>query len=310
MRKKMLVLLAASAFLVMACDASGLVRQFLPQKQVEQAQATLEAALPTVAAVATTQAPASVNQAVPTKSTGSGTTGNALSDALNKAKSATKYRIQMSWIFGGMESGKYVEQPFIDLTGEVDGAKSHMTSKGGLLAMLAQDDKTPLEIVEADGKTYMKGVGLFGMADPKQWYISDDSTTSGFADMAKPDEYNSWISGAKAGDIKKIRTESLDNQSCDVYLYDVKNVKDASIIGLLGSAQDKSDFGAVDKGEINIWLCGDGYVHKFLLDYEGHNSTDATQKAAMKMNIHIWDYNNSAISVQVPTDAKPMPGSK
>jgi hypothetical protein len=58
---------------------------------------------------------------------------------------------------------------------------------------------------------------------------------------------------------------------------------------------------------MNVWLCGDGYVHKFTMDYEGHNATQASSKAAMKMNMHIWDYGNPSISVQAPAGAKPMP---
>ncbi|MDE3091120.1 MAG: hypothetical protein KGJ80_17230 [Chloroflexota bacterium] len=44
------------------------------------------------------------------------------------------------------------------------------------------------------------------------------------------------------------------------------------------------------------------------MDYEGHDSKNVNSKAALKMNIHVWDFNNSAISVQAPAGAKPMPG--
>jgi hypothetical protein len=173
--------------------------------------------------------------------------------------------------------------------------------------MLAADANSPVEFIAADSKTYMKGVSMFGTTDPKVWYITDDSSTSGFADFAKPDEYQSWVSGAKAGDIKKVRSETLDGQSCDVYLYDMKTVQNAGLGALLGMSQDKNDFSAIDKGEVDVWLCGDGYVHKFLLDYEGHDAKDATQKAALKMTWHAWDFNNASIAITAPKDAKPMP---
>lgn len=331
MRRKFLVLFAASALLLMACDASSLVQQFIPQKELEQAQATLQAVAPTVAAVATanfpTLAPAGATKAAPSLvpatqppptqasilqptpgKVGGSASGNPLTDAFAKSQSASKYRIQLSWIFGQTENGKYQETPFFDLTGEVDGSKFHMTSKGGLLAMLAKDANTPIEMIEADGKTYMKGVSMFGLTDPKLWYVSSDSSTSGFADVAKPGTFNDFTSGAKPGDIKKVRTESFDSQSCDVYLYDMKSVQNSELLGMLGAAQDKTDFSVVDKADSSFWLCGDGYVHKFVLDYQGHDAKDATQKGAMKMNWHAWDFNNAAISVTVPKDAKPMPG--
>ncbi len=327
MRKKMLVLLAASALLLMACSVSSLLGDLVPQNASEQAaeeptqtplsrlsvptQPGVTAAPTKAGAVTVAPTKAGAATAVPTKAsaTTAPSSGSPFADALNKAGTATKFRVQFSWIFGGMDSGKYAEEALFDFTGEIDGAKSHLTSKGGMLAMLGGDANTPIEIIEADGKTYMKGISMFGMTDPKQWYISDDnSMTSGFGDFAKPDEYKDWVSGANSGDIKKVRSESLDGQSCDVYLYDIKSLQNQALSGLLGlSGGDKSDFSAIDKGEMDFWLCGDGFVHKFLMDYEGHNKQDPTQKAAMKMTWHAWDFNNASIVVTAPKDAKPMP---
>ncbi len=233
--------------------------------------------------------------------------GDLFGNALGKAKTATKYRVQFNWVFGGMDNGKYSEQPFFDFTGEVDGKNTHLVSKGGFMAMLGGDQNANIEIIEADGKTYMKGITMFGMTDPKVWYIqTDNSTTSGFSDFTKPDYFSGFTSD-NTSDYKKVRSESLDGQSCDVYLYDMKSLQNSALIGLLGSAQDKTDFSAIDKAEMNVWLCGDGYVHKFTMDYEGHNQNQPDSKAAMKMNIHLWDYNNSAIKVVAPSGAKPMP---
>ncbi|MBI4786100.1 MAG: hypothetical protein HY782_03520 [Chloroflexi bacterium] len=323
MRNRMFIVLGALTVgalcvivgcIVVLVSMTSLGQFFLPN-QLEQVQATLEAVATTAPQVVATTAPQTGATAVATKAPGLPTlsapganAGNPFTDALSKAKTATKYRVQFAWIFGGMQDGKYSEQPFMDFSGVVDGAKSQMSSKGGILAMLAGDEKATVEIISADGKTYMKGVNMFGLADPKQWYITDDSSTSGFADFAKPDEYKDWLGGSNASDYKKVRTENLDGQSCDVYLWDMKSLQNAAIIGILGSAQDKNDFSAVDKGEMNFWLCKDGFVHQFVLDYQGHDAKDATQKAALKMSWHAWDFNNAAISVTVPKDAKPMPG--
>ncbi len=311
MRKKLLVLLAASALFLMACNVTGLISDLLPQKGTEQAaEEPTETPLarvnmPTKAGATAAPTKAGAATAAPTKPAVS--SGDPFTDALGKAKTASKFRIEFSWVFGGMQSGKYSEQPFFDFTGEIDGKNAHLVSKGGILAMLAKDANTPVEIIEADGKSYMKGISMFGLTDPKQWYISDDSSSSTYSSFASPDEYKDWVSGAKAGDIKKVRSESLDGQSCDVYLYDIKSLQNQALLGFLGSASDKNDFSAIDKGDMNFWLCGDGFVHKFVMDYEGHDAKDATQKAAMKMSWHAYDFNNASIVVTAPKDAKPMP---
>jgi hypothetical protein len=314
-RNLALILGGCAVLLVCVCLASGIIivvagnqiSQILAQT-TQQLQPS-EARVPTVPeTTGETPFPSEQATAVPTKPSGglpSG--GNPFADALGKAKTATKYRVQFNWVFGGMQNGKYVEQPFFDFTGEVDGTNSHLVSQGGFLAMLGGDNST-IEITQADGKEYMKGISMFGTTDPKVWYIQKDtSTTSGFSDFTKPD-YFSDFTGNNMADYKKTGSESLDNQSCDVYLYDAKSLQNTALIGLLGSAQDKTDFSAIDKAEMKAWLCGDGYVHKFTMDYEGHDSKDVNSKGALKMNIHVWDFNNPAISVQAPKDAKPMPG--
>jgi hypothetical protein len=160
--------------------------------------------------------------AVPTKSSGAQpSAGNLFADAVNKSKSATKYRVEFAWIFGGMEQGKYQETSFFDMSGEVDGANSHFVSKGGLLAMLAGGKDTPVEFIEAGGKSYVKGMGILPGLDPKVWYITDESSFSSFKDFAKPDDFRNYA-GGKDSDFKKTRSESLDGKSCDVWVYDFK----------------------------------------------------------------------------------------
>jgi hypothetical protein len=295
----MLVLLGASALLLLACDASSLVSQFLPQKELEKASATLEAV---ATSAAPTKASSSATQPAASKTTVT-SSGNSFADALGKAKTATKFRVESSWIIGGTDKGKYQEAAIMDFSGEVDGQNSHMVAKAGLPA---KDANTPVEIIEVAGTTYMKGASLPGMTDPKLWYITDESTTTPFSDFATVDGYKDWLGGVQSGDIKKVRSEKLDNQNCDVYVYDMKSLQNAALSGLLGFVRDKNAFSVIDKGETGFWLCGDGFVHKFLLDYQGHNSKDATQKAALKMTWHAWDFNNAAISVTAPKDAKKL----
>lgn len=251
--------------------------------------------------------------AVPTSPSGGvlPNVGNLFGNALQKAKSATKYRVDFSMVFGGVQNGQYKEAPFVAFTGEIDGSNSHITSNGGLLSSMMTGSETgKVEIIESGGTEYMKGAtSLFGAIklDPNTWYIANQQTASSFAEFAKPDEFSSWTGSGKLTDFQKTRSESVDGQSCDVYLYDMKSIKNAALVGLLGSSQNKNDFDSIDRADINLWLCGDGYVHKYVLDYEGHSSKDATQKGALKMNWHIWDVNNPLIVIQAPAGAKPMP---
>lgn len=244
-------------------------------------------------------------QARPT--TGGGVAlGNPFADAAAKAKTAQKYRIEFSFIAGSTTNGKFEELPILDMKGVVDGANSQFEMKGGLFG--AMGGGSSMEFAQVDGKSYIRGLPLPG-ATAQQWYVTKDSSMSGGTEtFAKPDYFNDFTSGAKAGDIKKIRSESVDGQSCDVYSYDYKSLQSAALVGLLGSAKDKEDFSAVDKSEMLMWLCADGYVHKFTFDFQAHNAKDPKEKGSLKMNGHMWDFNNPALKVTAPANAKPFPG--
>lgn len=232
--------------------------------------------------------------------------GNPFADALTKAKGAQKFRYEVSWVFGSTKNGKYTEEPFLDMSGEVDGNNSHSMSKAGIFAAFSGGGT--MEIIEADGKSYWKGVSMFGTTDPKVWYIQKDSSSSNtFGDFARPDYWNGF-SSSNSGDYKKVRSEQVDGQSCDVYLYDMKNVKNAAMGGLLGSAQDQNSFSAIDKAETNFWLCGDGMVHKFSFEYSGHDAKNPTNKGGIRWSGHFYDFNNASIKITAPAGAKPMPG--
>lgn len=233
--------------------------------------------------------------------------GNPLTDFLNKTKTATKYRVEFTWVMGGMEQGKYQEQPFMNMQGYVDGKNAYFASKGGLLAMLGGNPNATIEFIQADGKSYIKGLALFGIADPKQWYITDDSTAASVRDFANPDEFRDYA-GGKDSDFKKVRTELLDGLSCDVWAYDFKNATTmfSALLGMAG--KDQSDFSAIDVGQTAVWLCADGFVHKWTFELRAHDTKNPNEKGAMIMTAHMWDFNNPTIVVTAPPNAKPMPG--
>lgn len=314
------LIIGGCVVLLLCCCLASVASWFVFQNQIsqilgqtsEQLQPSDLGVSPLPGAGNTTPVPSGKATAVPTKPSGGlPSVGNLFGDALTKAKTATKYRVEFSMIFGGMESGKYKESPFIAFNGEIDGTNSHIVSSGGLLSSLYTGSETgKVEITNAGGAEYIKGASsLMGVIklDPNTWYISNEKNASSFADFAKPDEFSSWTGSSNLTDFKKTRSESMDGQSCDVYLYDMKSLKNAALTGLLGSSGNKADFDSIDRADINLWLCGDGYVHKYVLDYEGHSSKDTTQKGALKMNWHVWDVNSPLINIQAPAGAKPMP---
>ncbi len=262
--------------------------------------------LPSGVATKVAPVPAQPGAGLPGQS-GSTSSGNPFTDFVNKTKTANKYRVEFVWTFGSTDQGKYQEVSFFNMSGEVDNKNSHFVSKGGLMAMLGGDQNATIEFIEADGKSYVKGMSIIPGLDPKAWYITDDKMASGFKDYGKPDDFRNYA-GGKDSDFKKVRTESLDGQSCDVWVYDFKNVQNAAITSALAMSKDKGEFSVVDTGQVSTWMCGDGFVHKWSFEFRGHDAKDATNKGALIMGAHMWDFNNPTIVVTAPAGAKPMPG--
>jgi hypothetical protein len=232
--------------------------------------------------------------------------GGSILDALNKNKTATKFQMEMAMLIGSTTAGQYKEESFMDLKGKVDGKNMQMTTKSALFAMFSGGGE--LEIIQADGKTYMRGIKLATLTDPKVWYVQKGSTAD-FGDLTSPNLYGDVTKDAKPGDFKKTGTDTVDNQLCDVYLYDTKALSGTDLLGGLGSVvPGQDDLGVADKSQITFALCRDGYVHRANIEYAGHNTKNVNEKGTVKINIHLWDHNNSTIVVTAPADAKPMPG--
>lgn len=275
----------------------------LPLSTTVKPLPTLPVGGPTPLAAPPTPTRAVVN--TPSASTPS--SGNPLTDFVNKTKAATKYRVEFTWVLGTTEKGKYQEQAFMNMQGHVDGKNAYFASKGGLLAIFGGDPNATLEFIEANGKSYVKGMSLFGLADPKQWYITSDSMASSMRDFANPDEFRDYA-GGKDSDFKKVRTELFDGLSCDVWAYDFKNASTgfSALLGMTG--KDQSDFSAIDVGQTAVWLCADGFVHKWTFELRAHDAKNPNEKGAVIMTARMWDFNNPTLVVTAPPNAKPLPG--
>lgn len=327
MNKNLVWILGGCAVVLLICCIGTVALALVFQSQVQEIVAGLSSNNPSIPSVPnptvsgiTPVVPGVVPTAiVPAKTSSSAassavssvapTGSNPFADALKKANSATKYRMQFTMIVGGTTNGKYAEETLFDMSGEVDGKSMRMSSKGGFLAILSGDPNGTVEFLTADNKTYMRGVKMFGMTDPKLWYVtSDNSTSSGMGDFAKPDAFNDFVDNPSS--FKKVGNEVVDGQACDIWAGTVSGFDAAGMTGIFGAGKDTGDLGVVDKAETRVWLCNDGYVHKFAMDYQGHNAKTPTEKGAFKINGKMWDYNNAAIKVTPPTDAKPLPGGK
>lgn len=223
-------------------------------------------------------------------------------DAMAKVKSATKYRMAMTLIVGATEKGQFQEKPLMVVEGYVVNQDSYMVFTGGMMNELMGGAK--IEMINAGGKTYIKGIGMFG--DTNKWYIMPAAAQAGPTIMPEDmlDMTGQDVQALREG-AKMTGKETLDGQACDVWSWDMKAAYQG-FLGLVTDPEAKGALDALDKAESRSWLCADGYVHQVQVEIAGHDKDNPANKGSVKIKAHLWDFNNPGLSVKAPEGAVPF----
>jgi hypothetical protein len=272
---------------------------------------------PTTAAAAT-QVPAAV--ATQTSASSSSSDGGSVIAALAKFQTAKSFRLDAqahvsALFFGAPYTPAPGEDPkqvtIFSVKGEVQVPDSHFTLGGFIGSFVAvvtgfDPNSSSVELSSIGGKKFVRGM-LPGASDAK-WYVLSDEAAA----MTTFDPKGSALPIAtvqyQSGDIAKTGTENIDNLACDVYTAN-HNAFASAFPGWSSGAvlnTDKIDLGAVDNFDFKFWVCGDGNLHQVRYAFDGHDKTAPGQKGTFEFIEHISDYN-TAISIQAPPDAAPLP---
>ncbi len=230
--------------------------------------------------------------------------GDLFNDAMAKAKTATKYRMAMSFTIGATEAGQFKETPFMVLEGYVVDQDMYQVFNGGMMNESLGGAK--IEMIQVGGKSYIKGMTFMGMADPNKWYLMSDTSQSS-PPVDPGDMFNMTgqdLKGLKDAP-KKVGNETLDGQSCEVWSWDMRAYY-GNYMNFMTNPDAKKDLGIADKAESKSWLCADGYIHQVSMDIAGHDTANVAEKGSMKILTRMWDFNNASLSVKAPADAVPF----
>lgn len=289
----------------MACGPLSLLTQSQPTATPAPAATATTASAPPATAVPTKAAvPAATpaGAAQPTAASG-GDFRSIWSSVESRTAAATKYRMSLSMIIGSTENGQFKEVPFLVSEGWVVNKDTYQTFSGGMLNELLGGTK--IEMIEVGGKSYMKGGAMFGLMDPTKWYVMSDSSQS--SPPIEPSDMLSMAgadSSAMGSSAKKTGTETLDGQSCDVWVWNIQQT--TPFLGLLANPTQAADLSVTDKSEVRSWICRDNYVHKVTMEIAGHSKDNVNEKGSLKFDIHIWDFDNATLSVKAPEGALPF----
>jgi hypothetical protein len=312
------ILLALVVILVAGCSSST------PAPAAATATpilATATSVPPTATSIPPTSAPSAIPPTSAATSSGGAGAPGSLSGALAKVKAATAFRMDMQVSANGAFGLTLDQTPtasatpapssnqeitLFSISGEVNKKDSHFKMGGFVAAVLGVDPNKGMEIITVGDKSYIHGpVALLG-ATGDQWYEMPTQQAGAVEPPLTPDTFLQSLSsnGMNPSDFQKTGSESLDNQSCDVY----SAGKDVIAKGFqdLGQATGGSNNNQViDSGDFRFWVCGDGYLHQMRLNVQGHDQNNPAQKGEFTMVMHLNDINGN-ISIQAPANAQPL----
>jgi hypothetical protein len=237
-----------------------------------------------------------------------------LADALANAQEIKTYRMEMEMSSSGMldalaQAGGATEGaasdadvPLMSMAGEFDNGNSHFTMKGLFVGFMGIDPEQGLEMLTVDGKTYVHGpVPMMGAADDA-WYVTDSAQQAASAPVDSGAFFEAF-GGQDLSKFEQIDTDSLDGQSCAVYLGDEAATQAVFQSTAGGSAEGMDE---IESAELKIWACDDGFVHQMQINMVGTAEDSPDQKIDMNMNFHLYDFDSADIAIEAPENAQPL----
>ncbi len=234
-----------------------------------------------------------------------------IQDAWDKTATAHAQRFEMNMTLAGDiwnlpgATGSKIEFSFMNFKGEFQGRDSHFVLKGYAVDYLIPSDKG-IEMINLGDQIYLRGpVPLLGAPEAK-WYVEKVSALDRSRPVARPTDWMGYGYGnANWSGLKKSTPETLDGQRCDVYRGD----KTATLV-LYQSRNPayvpgEDSFADFDAAESKVWVCGDGYVHQFLLSITTHSKYDPKQKGTLRLQMRFYDINGN-IKITAPANATPL----
>lgn len=233
---------------------------------------------------------------------------NTLQAAILRTSAAESYQIEMVMTGSG--------QPFTVLSGDdqdtevtlmaITGQHSRQNAAftmSGLATVLLGGGHDDVQVIAADGKTYLRGPAPLLGAIEERWYILPDEQASMVQAPVDTLQFLRRFAGNNADEFgfEREGSREFEGQSCEVYIADGPATREAldsfgaDIVPGAGSL-------SMQAGEFRIWICDDGFVHRLQMNFE-LSSADGEHKVVLfEGDVRLRDHGAS-IEISAPADA-------
>jgi hypothetical protein len=313
---------------VIAPEAEGFVSVSLltidPQA-LSQAPVTQSVTLdvqPVGAAPPTQPAAASAPSATDGQTAASGGSNGAVADSLTAAfdRSQLLSAYRFEFVMSGKvplaalpTSANAANTTLLELTGAASGKNIHLTLKGLALSFLGGDVAKGVQAMVVDQTLYIHGPLSFGGMTEDRWYKLSGSAASQFKSVPiQPSKDRAQANKIVDSGFKVTGEEMLDGQQCKVYSANkaelIKMFEEASKTApssQIESFQDSLDEMNLDKLDISMWTCADGFFHQLTASIAGRGKSTSSQDFTLDLKLRLYDLNQK-INIVAPADAKPL----
>ncbi len=281
-----------------------------------RATPTAIAEVPTVMPTATPARPTATATLVMSEAKPTSAAAGAISTAMSKAKTVKSFRLEMGMSMKGdlgqLTAGgsKNQEISLFSMSGEINGNDSHLTMKGVVGAMLSGDPSKGIEIIDLDGKSYVRGpVPLLGAKDNRWYVLAATEAASTKSKLGSADTYDNFLGNQQDLSIfVPTGTETLDRVKCSVYSANKQDAMNA-LLGLGATPEIGQDEWSVIQSNIKtseykIWVCDDGFLHQVRINIEAQDDRQKGQMFGMKLLLHAYDFGSN-LKIAAPANAIP-----
>lgn len=233
---------------------------------------------------------------------------NTLQAAILKTIGAASYQVEMAMTGSG--------QPFAALSEDDPGAEVMLMAisgqhsrqnaaftLSGLAAVLLGGGQDGVQVIAADGKTYLRGPAPLLGAIEERWYILPEEQASAARAPVETLQFLGRFADDNAGAFvfDRAGSQELEGRSCEVYTADAAATREA-LASFGASVLPGAGSLSMQAGAFSIWACDDGYVHRLEMNFD-LGSTDGENKVIVfRADVRLHDHN-AAITIAAPTDA-------
>jgi hypothetical protein len=231
-----------------------------------------------------------------------------LREAILKTSAAESYRIEMSMTgsgqpFAALSGGDAdTEVTLMAITGEYSRQHAAFTMSGLTTALLG-GGQGDVQVITAEGKTYIRGPALLLGALEERWYILPDEQAGLARAPIDTLQFLRRFADANAGEFRFERegSQEFDGRPCDVYTADAPATREA-LASFGANVLPGAGSLSMQAGEFRIWACDDGYVHRLQMSFDLGSTDDENKVIVFKADVRLGDHG-AALTIVAPADA-------